>query len=140
MSHGHKNPTFAARVELVSPLDLLLVDDGSKETRIEKHESPAEARRCHTDDGVGMLVHLSNAADDAAVIRKMSVPIVVAKNDVRIAVGAMLIASMEETAEVRLKTQHIKVVSADYNDPNPAGISTGVHPNMTAIISRGTSE
>ena len=95
------------------PLDLLLVDDGSKETRIEKHESPAEARRCHTDDGVGMLVHLSNAADDAAVILKMSVPIVVAKNDVRSAVGAMLIGGMEETAEVRLKAQHIEVVSAD---------------------------
>src|SRR5258708_20593843 len=98
MSHGHKNPAFAARVELVRPLDLLLVDNGSKETRIEKHESSAEARRRHTDDGVGMLVYLSNAADDAAVILKMSVPIIVAENDVRGAVGAMLIRTVEETA------------------------------------------
>src|SRR5260221_171767 len=113
MSHGHKNPAFAARVELVRPLDLLLVDDGSKETGIEKHESSAEARRRHTDDGVGMLVHLSNAADDAAVILKMSMPIVVAKNDVRSAVGAMLIGGMEETAEVRVNAQHIEVASAD---------------------------
>src|SRR5260370_29113844 len=113
MSPGHKNPALAARVQVVLTLDLLLVDNGRKETRIEKHESSAEARRRHTDDGVGMLVYLSNAADDAAVILKMSVPIIVAENEVRAAVGAILIGGMEETAEVRLKAQHIEVDSAD---------------------------
>src|SRR5438552_14725735 len=68
MSHGHKNPAVAARVQVIYALDLLLVHDGHKETRIEKHQGAVEAGRRYTDDGKGLLVDLDNAAYHAAII------------------------------------------------------------------------
>ena len=107
-----KNPALAARVQVVLPLHLLLVDQGNKETRIEKHESAVESGRRHANDGVGMLVHLSNTAHDTAVVLKTSVPIVVAENDVGGAVGAVLIGGVKETTERRLKAEYIEVIPA----------------------------
>ena len=103
MSHGHKDPAVAARVQVIHALDLLLVHDGNKETRIEEHQGAVEAMRRHADDGKGMLVDLNNAAYHAAIILKMRVPIVVSENDVGSAVRAMLIGGVEETAKRRLK-------------------------------------
>ncbi len=99
MSHGHKKPALAARIQVVHSFHLLLVDEGNEETRIEEHQSPVEPRRRHADDGIGMLIHLNNTAHDAAVILKMSVPIVVAENYVGSAVRAVLIGGVEEAAK-----------------------------------------
>src|SRR5439155_4721435 len=103
MSHGHKDPAVAARVQVIYTLDLLLVHDGHKETRIEEHQGAVEAGRRNANDGKGMLVHLNDAAHHAAIILKMRVPIVVGENDVGSAVRAMLIGSVEETAKMRLE-------------------------------------
>jgi len=49
-----------------------------------------------------MLVQLDDAADDAAIILKTSVPVGVAEHDVGSAVWAMLVRGMNEAAEIGL--------------------------------------
>src|SRR5580692_7622788 len=99
MPHGHKDETLAAGVQVVHSFYLLLVHERHEETRVEKYQRPVEAGRCHAEDGEGMLVHLNYAADDAAIVLKMRVPIRIAEHDVGGAVWAVLIGSMEEAAE-----------------------------------------
>jgi hypothetical protein len=91
MSECLKNPTLGARVQVHFPIDLRRVDDGHKQIGIEEDQGAMKFRRCHTDDGKGMLVQLDDAADDAAIILKTSVPVGVTEHDVGSAVGAMLV-------------------------------------------------
>jgi hypothetical protein len=49
-----------------------------------------------------MLVDLDNAAHNAAIILKVAVPICVTDDEVRRAVRAVLIGTVEEAAKVRL--------------------------------------
>src|SRR6266849_3906763 len=102
MSHYIKNRTLPARIQIIRPLHLLLVDHRHKEIRREKQQGPVELRRRHAEDGKRMLVDLNCAAHNATIILKMYMPVRVAEHNVRSAVRAMLIGAMEETAKIWL--------------------------------------
>src|SRR5262249_3926663 len=103
MSEGLKNPALAARVQINLAIDLPRVDDGHIKWCMEAHQGGVKFRWGHTDNGKRMLVELDDTAHDAAIILKMSVPIRVAEDDIRSAVGAMLIGRLNEAAEIGLK-------------------------------------
>src|SRR5580704_4814991 len=95
-----------------------MVHDGHEDIRSEKQDGPLEPRRRHAKNGDWMLVEPNNAAHHAAIILKMAVPICVGEYDIRRAVWAVLIGSVEETAKVRLHAQCVEVVSAGFVFPD----------------------
>src|SRR4029077_9165685 len=92
------DPTVSAGVQKIRRVVVFLVDDGYKEIGREDQNSPAESGRRYTDDGKRMLVEMENAADHAAVILKMAVPIRIGKDDI----WSMLIGGVNEPAKIRL--------------------------------------
>lgn len=70
---------------------------------MEKHPGPIKLRGRDADDSKRMFVQLDDAADNASIILKTSVPIRIAEHDIWSAMGAMLIGGMNEPAEIRLK-------------------------------------
>src|SRR5215469_13317273 len=98
MSDDAEDPTRAADIEVVLAVNLFFVDDGREEIGSEHEQRPMEGGRCDADDGVGMLVHADDAADDAAVRTEVVLPIRVSKHKIRRAIGTMLIGGMEESA------------------------------------------
>src|SRR5689334_5948311 len=71
------------------------VHDRNIERRHEKQYRPAEVRRRDADNRKRMFVHLHDAADYGAVALKMTHPIRMTQNDVRGAVGTLLIRGMQ---------------------------------------------
>src|SRR5271166_2165359 len=88
-----------------------MVHDGHKDIRSEEQDGPLEPWRRHAEDGERMPVEPNNAAHHGAIVLKMSVPICVGENDIRRAVWAALIGSVEESPKVRLNAQYVEVVS-----------------------------
>ena len=75
-----------------------------------------------------MPVEPNNAAHHGAIVLKMVVPICVGEHDIRRAVLAVLIGSVEETAKVRLNAQCVEVVSARFVFPDIGWILARVQP------------
>jgi hypothetical protein len=126
MPHDPQKRPLYSVVEPVPAVGLLLLDDGDKELGREEHQGPAKGRRCDTENGEGVLVQSDHAAHDSAIIVKLSVPIVVAQHNVWRAVGAVLIGSVKETPEVRLKVQRVEVVPTRLHAPQKSGFVAGV--------------
>src|SRR2546423_13559466 len=76
MSKHLTDPSVSARIQEFR----FLVSHGHEEIGRENHYSSVEPRRRYTNHGVGMFVDLKNAANHAAVILKMGVPIRVGKD------------------------------------------------------------
>src|SRR5580693_3933584 len=112
MPHRHKNETMTARVQVVPSFYLLLIHERNEESGIEEYQGAVESGGRDAEDGVGILVHLNDAADDAAIVLKMRMPIRIAEHDVGRAVWAVLIGSVEETTEERLQAQDVEIVPA----------------------------
>src|SRR6202041_2022399 len=93
-----------------------------------KQHGPLESGRRHAKDGEWMLVEPNNTAHHAAIILKMAMPICVGEHDIRRAVWAMLIGSVEEAAKVRLHAQCVEVVSAGFVFPDIGWILARVQP------------
>ncbi len=133
MAHGLEDPVDATRIEVKLAVDLGLVDDGHVEIGIEKQKRSAKAGRGNADYGEGMLVDLDDAAQHAAIVLKMAVPIVVAEYDVRRAVEAVLVACVKGTADERLNTQGVEIIPASGGDPGARGIATGINSGLRYV-------
>src|SRR6201998_976712 len=107
-----------------------MVHDGHEDIRSEKQDGPLEPWRRHAKDGEWMPVEPNNAAHHGAIIPKMAVPICVGEHDIRRAVWAVLIGSVEETAKVRLNAQCVEVVSAGFVFPDIGWIFARVQPSL----------
>ena len=75
-------------------------------------------RRGYTHDREGMLVELNCTSRHARIILEARVPIRIAEHDIRSAVVAVLIGSVEYTAKIGMNPEHIEVVSAHFIDPD----------------------
>jgi hypothetical protein len=82
-----------------------------------------------------MLVHLNRTAHNATIIVKMAVPICVTEHHIRSAVRTMLIGGVEETAEIRLNPQCVKVVTARLHAPDKGWIFTRIQCYLSDAIS-----
>src|SRR6202035_2007052 len=111
-----------------------------KEIGIEEHHDAVESRLGDADDGVGMFVDLSGAADHVAIILKASMPIPVAEHDVRSAVRAMFIGGVEETSDVGSNLEYVEVVSPDFLEPHAGWVITGIKCGLTCTVGRQTVE
>src|SRR6202034_3985054 len=96
----------------------------------EKQDGPLEPWRRHANDSECLPVEANNAAHHGAIVLKMGVPIGVGEHDIRRAVGAMLIGSVEETAKIRLNAQYVEVVSAGFVFPDIGWISARIQPRL----------
>ncbi len=104
MSKRLKNSVgVATRVQEIFPVHLLLVDDGHKKIGRDKQYCPAEIGRGYTDDRERMLAQPNSAAHHAGIILKVAVPICIAQHEIRSAVAAVLIGTVEETPQIRLR-------------------------------------
>ena len=90
--------------------------------------------RRDADNREGISVHLNDAADDASIIVKTGVPIGIREHDVRSAVRAILIGRVDQTAEIGLKPQSVKVISSDQLDPGAGWISAGIKTCYGRVI------
>src|SRR5215469_18872350 len=102
MAYHRGKRTGSASVQQIRPFDLLLVDNRHKQVRMDNQEGPMKAGRSHAEYGKRMLVDLNRTAHNAAIVLKMSVPKAVAEDDVRSAVGTMLIGGVEEVSKIGL--------------------------------------
>src|SRR2546423_7219845 len=73
-----------------------------------------------------MLVDLNGPADHAGVVLKMRVPVTVREDDIGSAIRAVLIGGMEETAEIWLDFEYVKVIAAGFDDPGARRIGARV--------------
>src|SRR5690348_11713665 len=105
-----------------------MIHDGHEDIRSEKQDGPLELWRCHAKDGEWMPVEPNNAAHHGAIVLKMVVPICVGEHDIRGAVWAMLIGSVEESPKVRLNAQYVEVVSAGFVFPDIGWIFACIQP------------
>src|SRR6202030_4862129 len=87
-------------------------------------------------DGERMLVQLDRAADHAAIILKMAVPIRVGKHDIRSAVWAALVGCVNETAKIRLNAQCVEVIPGHFEEPCAGWIVAGIEAYRSDVISR----
>ncbi len=71
-----------------------------------------EARRRHANDGERVLVELNDAAHHRAIFLKVAVPERPGEHHVWGAIGAMLIGAREKTAQIRVKPEHVEVISS----------------------------
>src|SRR5215471_20936311 len=134
MAHHRKNPALVAQVQVVLALHLLLVHHRHIKIGMAKHERAVEVRRCYAEDGKRILVDVDRAAHYAWIIMKMGVPVRITQHDVRRAVGAMLIASVEEMAKMRLNLQCVEIIPADDIDPGARWTVTGVQPYLSYVV------
>src|ERR1700730_1426563 len=102
MSQHHQNAAVPARIQHIRALHLFLIDDRHPEIGKDKHQRPPELGWRYTDDGERMFVELNDTAHHTSIVLKMAVPKRVGEHDIRGAVGAMLIGTVKETAEIRL--------------------------------------
>src|SRR5581483_4159698 len=102
VTQHHKNPMFVANVKEIHVAQLFLVHDRYKEIRRDKHQCALEVRRRHGDDSKRMLVYLNYSANHARVILKTRMPIRVRQNDIWNAVRSVLVAAVEEIAQIWL--------------------------------------
>jgi hypothetical protein len=63
-----------ARGQVIRSLDLFLVHHRHKKFGIEKQKRPVETHGRNTDDGVGMLIYKTRAAQHTWIILKAVVP------------------------------------------------------------------
>jgi len=89
---------------------------GETNTTVPRNSGGATARMVKR-----MLVQLNRTAHYATIIVKVAVPICVTEDDIRSAVRTMIIGEVEETAEVRLNPQCVKVVAARLHAPDIGG-------------------
>src|ERR1700693_6374699 len=82
-----------------------------------------------------MLVQLNRTAHYAAIIVKMAVPICVTEHDIRSAVRTMIIGKLEETAQVRLNPQCVKVVAARLHAPDKGWTLPRIHRYLSNAVS-----
>jgi hypothetical protein len=75
-----------------------------------------------------MPVEPNNAAHHGAIVLKMAMPICVGEHDIGRAVWAVLIGSVEETANIRLDAQYVEVVSAGFVLPDIGWIFARIQP------------
>src|ERR1700677_1027571 len=108
-----------------------MVHDGQEDIRSEKRDGPLEPWRRHAKDGEWMLVEPNNAAHHGAIVVKMAMPICVGEYDIGRAVWAVLIGSVEETANIRLNAQYVKVVSAGFVLPDIGWIIARIQARLT---------
>ncbi len=105
-----------------------MVHDGHVDIRSEKQDGPLEPLRCDAKNGEWTPVEPNNAAHHGAIVLKMAVPICVREHNIRRAVGAMFIGSMEESPKVRLNAQYVEVVSAGFVFPDIGWIFARIQP------------
>src|SRR5258708_18362383 len=105
-----------------------MVHDGHEDIRSEKQDGPLESWRRHPKDGEWMPVEPNNASQHGAFVLKMVASICVGEHDIRSAVWAMLIGSVEESPKVRLNAQYVEVVSAGFVFPYIGWIFARVQP------------
>src|SRR5580700_6520717 len=102
MPQHHQNAAVPSGVQHIHTLNLLLVDDRHPEIGKDKQQSAPELRWRHAENGKGMLVQLNRATHHAAIILKMAVPKRVGEHDIRGAVRAMLVGTVEKAAKIGL--------------------------------------
>src|SRR5215472_5240349 len=106
MSKSLKNAMgIAAHVEDMLAVHLLLVNNRHEKIDRHKQQSPTEARWCDTDNRERMLVQLNRPSDHVAIVLETAVPIRVAEHEIGGTVRAVLVGTVEETAEVRPKSK-----------------------------------
>src|ERR1700693_2857639 len=105
-----------------------MVHDGQEDIRSEKQDGPLEPWRRHAEDGEWVPVEPNNAARHGAIVPKMAMPIWVGEHDIGRAVWAVLIGSVEETADIRLNAQYVEVVSAGFVLPDIGWILSRIQP------------
>ena len=140
VSQNLKDPPLSARIQEILPVHLLLVDHRHKEIRREKQKGPMEQRRRYTDDRKRMLVQKNGAAHRAAVVLKMAVPIRPGDDEIRGAVGAMLIGRVNEPAKIGLNVQGVEVVPTHFIEPHGRWILARVQPGLGDVVSCQTVE
>src|SRR5882762_6310580 len=137
MSDRLKNPMRGpTRRQRILPVHLLLIDDRHKEIGRNKQQSPTELGWRYPDNGERMLIELDCAPHHSAIILETAVPICVAEHEIRHAVGAMLIGTTEETAEIRLNSEHVEVVSRRRKARGDGWIVARVQPDKSKIKCR----
>src|ERR1700722_5275199 len=105
-------PSSAFLIGSVVPTRHLLgVDSRNPIVRPEEVIGTVKVRRRNTNDGKGMLIEKNNLAEDVWTCGKMTLPEVVAENNVWRRCEAMFIRSMKEATESGLQAEHIEVVS-----------------------------
>jgi hypothetical protein len=117
------------------PPILRQVHQGRPQVRREEKLSPAEVGRRNSDNCVGTLVYLNDAAHRSGIAVEVAVPIGVAQYHVRHAVLSMLIGTMDEPTKIRLNAQGIEVIAADHIWPDDgrfpvAGIKSDATDNV----------
>src|SRR5216684_2689126 len=108
-----------------------MVHDWQEDIRSEKQDGSLEPWRRHAKDGEWMPVESNNAAHHGAIVLKMVMPICVGEHDIGRAVWAVLIGSVEQSANVRLNPQYVEVVSAGFVLPDIGWIFARIQPRLT---------
>src|SRR5215831_10796960 len=122
MSQHHQNAAVSARVQHIHALHLFLVNYRDPEIGKDEHQGPPKLCWRYTLDGKRMLVQLNNTTHHAAIILKMAVPKRVGQHDIRSAVLAMFVGTVEETAKIWLNAQCVEVVPGHFQDPGAGWI------------------
>ena len=120
---------IAAASKKVVALDLLLIHYRHPEVRPDEEVDAVKVRRCDTDDREGMLVELDGGSQYTGVGMEAVAPESIAEHDVRCGIRPVLVALMEEAAELRSHAEHIEVVAGDFVIPSflsrPANADSG---------------
>ncbi len=135
VSDGHQKRRESALVQAIPPFQLQLVYDRHEEILREKQHRPVEPRRRNTDDGERVLVQSNRAANHAAVVLKVGVPIRVVEHDIRGAIRTSLIGCVKEPAQVRPYPKYVEVVPTRFIDKGASGIAARIQPCLSVVIS-----
>src|SRR4029077_14582408 len=111
---------------------LTLMDHRYKEIGREDQYGSAESWWRYADDGKSVFVELDNTTHNAAVILKMTVPIRIGEHDI----CSMLIGGVKQAAKVGRNAQYLEVVRADFIDPGPRWIFTGIESRPIDVVGR----
>jgi hypothetical protein len=90
VSDGHEKPSGSAIVHVDPTVDLLVVHDRHPKIGREEDNGSTKFWRSYADDREWMLIQLNHTAH-AAIVLKMTVPIVVAEHHIWSAVWPMII-------------------------------------------------
>src|SRR5205807_8315365 len=101
-----------ALVQVARPLNLLLIHERHPNRWRVKRFGAAESRWRDSKDHISKFVHSNRTAHHTYVALEMALPKGITEHNVRGAVRTILICTVEETPQIRMNAQYIKIISA----------------------------